>query len=179
MGCLLNKWQHCNYVNTQQYLTARTFLSQWSPMRKECWHFPSLYWSRFWYIIYLLCQHLFDWWAFFISFPRNHQEHGLCGHQNDRTGSSPIIRKTTFLIEQEIEWQFLKIIPNFQLQLSEVIARSRRYFTEVTGLSADNNILQQNASPAIFEKRFETADILTENPAVKKWLQQMTYDQKG
>jgi proline dehydrogenase len=83
------------------------------------------------------------------------------------------------LIEQEIEWQFLKIIPNFQLQLSEVIARSRRYFTEVTGLSADNNILQQNASPAIFEKRFETADILTDNPAVKKWLQQMTYDQKG
>lgn len=60
-----------------------------------------------------------------------------------------------------------------------MIARSRRYFTEVTGLSADNNILQQNASPAIFEKRFETADILTDNPAVKKWLQQMTYDQKG
>nr|CAH0104878.1 unnamed protein product [Daphnia galeata] len=69
--------------------------------------------------------------------------------------------------------------PQLLLQLSEVIARSRRYFTEVTGLSADNNILQQNASPAIFEKRFETADILTDNPAVKKWLQQMTYDQKG
>lgn len=67
----------------------------------------------------------------------------------------------------------------FQLQLSEVIARSRRYFTEVTGLSADNNILQQNASPAIFEKRFEKADILTDNEAVKNWLQQMTYDQKG
>lgn len=60
-----------------------------------------------------------------------------------------------------------------------MIARSRRYFTEVTGLSADNNILQQHASPAIFEKRFEKADILTDNPAVKKWLQQMTYDQKG
>ncbi|XP_046655257.1 proline dehydrogenase 1, mitochondrial-like isoform X2 [Daphnia pulicaria] len=69
--------------------------------------------------------------------------------------------------------------PQLLLQLSEVIARSRRYFTEVTGLSADNNILQQHASPAIFEKRFEKADILTDNPAVKKWLQQMTYDQKG
>ncbi|KZS08064.1 Proline dehydrogenase 1, mitochondrial [Daphnia magna] len=69
--------------------------------------------------------------------------------------------------------------PQLLLQLSEVIARSRRYFTEVTGLSADNNILQQNASPAIFEKRFEKADILTDNVAVQKWLQQMTYDQKG
>ena len=46
-------------------------------------------------IIYLLYYHLFDWWAFFISYSRNHQEHGLCGHQNDRTGSSPIISKTT------------------------------------------------------------------------------------
>ena len=66
-----------------------------------------------------------------------------------------------------------------QLQLSEVIARSRRYFTEVTGLAAGNNILQQNATPAMFEKRFNEADILTDNPAVRKWLQQMTYDQKG
>lgn len=65
-----------------------------------------------------------------------------------------------------------------QLQLSEVIARSRRYFNEVTGLPG-NNILQHNVSPAIFEKRFDEADILSDNPAVTKWLQQMTYDQKG
>lgn len=70
-------------------------------------------------------------------------------------------------------------LSSVQLQLSEVIARSRRYFTEVTGLSAGNNILQQNATPAMFEKRFNEADILTDNPAVRKWLQQMTYDQKG
>jgi len=67
---------------------------------------------------------------------------------------------------------------SLQLQLSEVIARTRRYFTEVTGLSG-NNILQQNVSPAIFEKRFNESDILSDNPAVVKWLQQMTYDQKG
>jgi len=68
--------------------------------------------------------------------------------------------------------------PQLLLQLSEVIARTRRYFTEVTGLSG-NNILQQNVSPAIFEKRFNESDILSDNPAVVKWLQQMTYDQKG
>lgn len=49
----------------------------------------------------------------------------------------------------------------------------------MTGISAGNNILQQNASPAMFEKRFNEAEILTDNPAVRKWLQQMTYDQKG
>ena len=63
------------------------------------------------------------------------------------------------------------------MQLSEVIARSRQYFTAVTGHSG--SILEQNVSPAIFEKRFNEADILTDNPAVTKWLQQMTYDQKG
>lgn len=64
------------------------------------------------------------------------------------------------------------------MQLSEVIARSRQYFTEVTGRAGDN-ILLENVSPTIFEKRFNEADILTDNPAVTKWLQQMTYDQKG
>ena len=59
-----------------------------------------------------------------------------------------------------------------------MIARSRKYFTEITGRSG-NNILQQNVSPGVFEKRFNEADILTDNPAVTKWLQQMTYDQKG
>ena len=72
----------------------------------------------------------------------------------------------------------LSLSYSLQLQLSEVIARTRRYFTEVTGLSG-NNILQQNVSPAIFEKRFNESDILSDNPAVVKWLQQMTYDQKG
>ena len=64
------------------------------------------------------------------------------------------------------------------MQLSEVIARSRQYFSEVTGRSG-NQILRENVSPTIFEKRFNEADILTDNPAVTKWLEQMTYDQKG
>jgi len=68
--------------------------------------------------------------------------------------------------------------PQLLMQLSEVIARSRQYFTEVTGRAGDN-ILLENVSPTIFEKRFNEADILTDNPAVTKWLQQMTYDQKG
>jgi len=68
--------------------------------------------------------------------------------------------------------------PQLLMQLSEVIARSRQYFSEVTGRSG-NQILRENVSPTIFEKRFNEADILTDNPAVTKWLEQMTYDQKG
>lgn len=68
--------------------------------------------------------------------------------------------------------------PQLLLQLSEVIARSQRYINEVTGLSGAN-ILQQNVSPAIFEKRFHESDVLSSNPAVSQWLKQITYDQKG
>jgi len=68
--------------------------------------------------------------------------------------------------------------PQLLMQLSEVIARSRQYFTKVTGRAGDK-ILLENVSPSIFEKRFNEADILTDNPAVTKWLEQMTYDQKG
>lgn len=58
-----------------------------------------------------------------------------------------------------------------------MISRARRYFTEVTGLTG--NMLLENVSPSIFEKRFHQSDILSENPSVQKWLKQMTYDQKG
>ena len=63
------------------------------------------------------------------------------------------------------------------MQLSEVIARARRYFEEVTGMHGA--MILQDIKPDYFEKRFNEAHISTEKPEVKKWLQQMTYDQKG
>lgn len=67
--------------------------------------------------------------------------------------------------------------PQLLMQLSEVIARTRRYFEETTGLHG--GIILQDIKPSYFEKRFHEAHISTDNPEVKKWLSQMTYDQKG
>ncbi|GAB6029809.1 hypothetical protein CHUAL_005521 [Chamberlinius hualienensis] len=67
--------------------------------------------------------------------------------------------------------------PQLLMQLSEVIALARRYFEKVTGLSG--GIILQDIKPEYFEKRFNEAHISTDNPEVKRWLSQMTYDQKG
>lgn len=63
------------------------------------------------------------------------------------------------------------------MQLSEVIARTKRYFSEVTGLH--DAMILRDIKPSFFEKRFNEAHISTDKPEVKKWLAQMTYDQKG
>lgn len=65
----------------------------------------------------------------------------------------------------------------FQMQLSEVIARARQYFTQVTGESGP--ILLSDVNTDVFEKRFREENILTDNSSVRKWLDSMTYDKKG
>lgn len=67
--------------------------------------------------------------------------------------------------------------PQLLMQLSEVIARARQYFTQVTGESGP--ILFSDIKTDVFEKRFREENILTDNPAVRKWLDSMTYDKKG
>ncbi|XP_071521888.1 proline dehydrogenase 1, mitochondrial-like isoform X2 [Panulirus ornatus] len=67
--------------------------------------------------------------------------------------------------------------PQLLMQLSEVIARTREYFTNVTGESGP--ILLSDINKDVFEKRFREENILTDNPGVRKWLENMTYDKKG
>lgn len=67
--------------------------------------------------------------------------------------------------------------PALLLQLSEVIARARSFFTEVTGIQ---NMGLGHVSPEDFketlDKRFH---ILTDNEEVKQWFKKMDYDQRG
>lgn len=63
------------------------------------------------------------------------------------------------------------------MQLSEVIARTRQYFQQVTGKTGP--IIHSDVNTDVFEKRFREENILTDNQAVKKWLDNMTYDKKG
>uniref|UniRef100_T1J6H6 Proline dehydrogenase n=1 Tax=Strigamia maritima TaxID=126957 RepID=T1J6H6_STRMM len=67
--------------------------------------------------------------------------------------------------------------PQLLLQLSATIARSRKYFEEVTGLTG--NIILQDIGPDVFMKRFHEKHISTDSKDIKSWLNQMTYDQKG
>ncbi|KAG7175760.1 Proline dehydrogenase 1-like 1 [Homarus americanus] len=67
--------------------------------------------------------------------------------------------------------------PQLLMQLSEVIARARQYFTQVTGESGP--ILFSDIKTDVFEKRFREENILTDNVSVRTWLDNMTYDQKG
>lgn len=63
------------------------------------------------------------------------------------------------------------------MQLSEVIARTRQYFQQVTGKTGP--IIRSDVNTDVFEKRFREENILTDNLDVKKWLDSMTYDKKG
>lgn len=67
--------------------------------------------------------------------------------------------------------------PQLLMQLSEVIARTRQYFQQVTGKTGP--IIHSDVNTDVFEKRFREENILTDNLAVKKWLDSMTYDKKG
>ncbi|XP_050710663.1 proline dehydrogenase 1, mitochondrial-like isoform X2 [Eriocheir sinensis] len=67
--------------------------------------------------------------------------------------------------------------PQLLMQLSEVIFRTRQYFTQVTGVSGP--ILFSDIHTDVFEKRFREENILSENPAIHEWLDNMTYDTKG
>ncbi|GFU37300.1 proline dehydrogenase 1, mitochondrial [Trichonephila clavipes] len=65
-----------------------------------------------------------------------------------------------------------------QMQLSEVIARTRKYFREVTGVASENMVAQQ-VSPTTIATKLEYHKIKTDNEEVKKWLENMDYDRKG
>ena len=67
------------------------------------------------------------------------------------------------------------VLTVFQLQLSEVIMRTRRYMTEVLG--REGNVLMHHVHVEELEKKFLQAGL--EEETVKKFLKQLTYDKEG
>jgi len=67
------------------------------------------------------------------------------------------------------------VLTLFQLQLSEVIMRTRRYMTEVLG--REGNVLMHHVHVEELEKKFLQAGL--EEETVKKFLKQLTYDNEG
>jgi len=68
--------------------------------------------------------------------------------------------------------------PQLLLQLSEVIARARKYHQEVTGIRG--HVIEGQSDPETFEKRFKAAGIKVEgSKEVQDWLDNMTHDKKG
>lgn len=65
----------------------------------------------------------------------------------------------------------------FQLQLSEVIIRARRFYQEVTGLKGF--VHEGQIKKEAFEKRFKEQHIYDGFPEVQDWLSKMTHDKKG
>lgn len=67
--------------------------------------------------------------------------------------------------------------PQLLLQLSEVIARTRMFFTEVTG---EHQMALGQISPQEFKERLDQRfHIQTDNPDVRRWLDTMDYDRRG
>jgi len=67
--------------------------------------------------------------------------------------------------------------PQLLLQLSEVIARARKYHEQVTG--AKGPVIESHTDPEEFEQSLKEAGVEVEKPAVQDWLENMTYDKKG
>lgn len=65
---------------------------------------------------------------------------------------------------------------NIQLQLSEVIMRTRKYLTDVVG--GEGSVISHHVGPEVLEKKFEQACLLSEAP-VKNFLDKITYDREG
>nr|XP_027201270.1 proline dehydrogenase 1, mitochondrial-like [Dermatophagoides pteronyssinus] len=67
--------------------------------------------------------------------------------------------------------------PELLLQLSEVIARTRKYFKQITGL---NSIGLGNITPEEFQKQLDKRfNLNVDNPEIAAFLKQMDYDQRG
>ena len=67
--------------------------------------------------------------------------------------------------------------PQLLLQLSEVIARTRMFFTEITG---EDRMALGQISPKDFQERLDQRfHIKTDNPEIRKWLDTMDYDRRG
>lgn len=67
--------------------------------------------------------------------------------------------------------------PQLLLQLSEVIARARKYHQEVTGCCG--SVIEGHVNPEMFANRFKAKGVKVENEQVKDWLDHMTYDKQG
>ncbi|CAL1278097.1 unnamed protein product [Larinioides sclopetarius] len=68
--------------------------------------------------------------------------------------------------------------PQLLMQLSEVIARTRKYFKEMTGAESEHMVAEK-VSPTAIASKLEYHNIKTDNEEVKKWLENMDYDRKG
>ena len=66
---------------------------------------------------------------------------------------------------------------HFQLQLSEVIARARKYHQEVTG--ERGTVIEAHVDKDTFKQDLMEAGVEVEKPAVQNFLEHMTADQKG
>lgn len=67
--------------------------------------------------------------------------------------------------------------PQLLLQLSEVIARTKIFFKEVTGI--DKMVFGQ-VTPEQFQAKLDTRyHIKTDNEEIKKWFARMDYDRRG
>ena len=64
-----------------------------------------------------------------------------------------------------------------QLQLSEVIARARKYHQEVTG--EKGTVIEAHVNKETFKQDLLEAGVEIEKPAVQNFLEHMTADQKG
>lgn len=72
--------------------------------------------------------------------------------------------------------------PQLLLQLSEVIARARRYHEEVIGINNQEHfqpVIDSHSTPQSFEAGLEDAGLQTKDTEVKKFLDNMTYDSQG
>jgi proline dehydrogenase len=68
--------------------------------------------------------------------------------------------------------------PQILLQLSEVIARTRMLFREVTG--EDKNMVRTNITPHEFQEKYKKRfDVKFNNPEVEQWFKHMDFDRRG
>ncbi|XP_076369038.1 proline dehydrogenase slgA isoform X2 [Tachypleus tridentatus] len=68
--------------------------------------------------------------------------------------------------------------PQLLIQLSEVIARTRKFFKDVTG--TEKNMILSKVQPSLFEKKLQNdLQVNTHQKEVKDWLEKMDYDKKG
>ncbi|XP_035207313.1 proline dehydrogenase 1, mitochondrial-like isoform X2 [Stegodyphus dumicola] len=67
--------------------------------------------------------------------------------------------------------------PQLLMQLSEVIAQTRKFFKKVTG--TERNIEMLHVSPEYLEHKLEDYNINTEKKEVQAFLEHMDYDKKG
>ena len=77
---------------------------------------------------------------------------------------------------QEQSYHFYYIFA-FQMQLSEVIIRARRYYQQVSG--EEGFVHEGKVNKDAFESRFKEHAIHEGNEEVQEWLSNMTADKKG